>query len=77
VSDDLSAEIHRLEVLLRASLMLQIQQLQMEDQPSRTDPRSLEALLFHAGVTSPTEIGLLVNKTRQSVSQRLKNEGLV
>ena len=77
MSDDSSAWLERIETLLKAILMVQIHRLQAEDDSSRADPRSLEALLFEAGLASPTEIGLFVNKTRQAVSQRLKTEGVL
>lgn len=76
MSDELTAKINRIESILTASLMVQIQELQEVEGKTRKKPLSIEAILYKAGIESPTEIGSLVNKTKQAVSNRLTAEGV-
>ena len=72
---ELLNSVSRIEAATRAMLMLLVQQAKAGDPRSKAEQQSVEAVLYLSGF-SQAEIGRLLNKTRQSVGDRLKAEGI-
>ena len=73
--DELFEVVKRIDASTRAILMLMAQEAKAADPRSKAQQQSPEAVLYLSGF-SQAEIGRLLNKTRQSVGDRLKAEGV-
>lgn len=75
MSSNVDAKLDRIDSLLTALVMFQVQATLEPDGRSRKDPLSVEGVLYQAGFAQ-AEIVKLVNKSKQTVSAKLKSEGL-
>ena len=75
MNDSDEDRLARIEQIVSAMLMMMVREAQRDDEQTKVKPRSIEGTLLAAGLTQ-AEITRYVNKSKGTVSGRLKAEGL-